>query len=36
MFAAIRNNSEYGDLLGAAQACRNRFREHVSARAHGP
>jgi TolB-like protein len=31
-FAAIRNRAEYGELLGAAQACRTRFLEHVRAR----
>ncbi len=31
MFAAIRKSPEYGELLAAAQACRARFREHVSA-----
>jgi eukaryotic-like serine/threonine-protein kinase len=31
MFAAIRKNAEYGELLAAAHACRARFREHVSA-----
>ena len=30
MFAAIRKSAEYREFLGAAQACRNRFREHVS------
>jgi hypothetical protein len=30
MFAAIRNSTEYGELLAAAQACRARFREHVN------
>jgi tetratricopeptide (TPR) repeat protein len=30
MFAAIRNRTEYGELLAAAQACRARFREHVN------
>jgi non-specific serine/threonine protein kinase len=33
-FAAIRNDADYGELLRAAQACRTRFREHVTARAH--
>jgi hypothetical protein len=28
-FAAIRNSSEYDELLAAAQACRARFREHL-------
>ena len=36
MFAAIRNSTEYGELLAAAQACRARFREHVRATAHTP
>jgi tetratricopeptide (TPR) repeat protein len=36
MFAAIRNSTEYGELLAAAQACRARFREHVSATARTP
>jgi len=36
MFAAIRNRSEYVDLLAAAQACRDRFREHVGALAQTP
>ena len=36
MFAAIRNRSEYVELLAAAQACRDRFREHVGARAQTP
>jgi eukaryotic-like serine/threonine-protein kinase len=31
MFAAIRKSPEYGELLGAARACRNRFHEHVRA-----
>jgi hypothetical protein len=35
-FAVIRNSAEYGDLLAAAQACRARFREHVSARVPTP
>jgi hypothetical protein len=30
MFAAIRNRTEYVELLAAAQACRDRFREHVN------
>ena len=30
-FAAIRGRPEYSELLGAARACRSRFREHVSA-----
>ena len=36
MFAAIRNSAEYGELLGAAQACRTRFRDHVSAKTRTP
>ena len=32
MFAAIRSSAEYGELLGAAQACRTRFRDHVRAK----
>jgi serine/threonine protein kinase/tetratricopeptide (TPR) repeat protein len=32
MFAAVRNSGEFAELLAAAQACRNRFREHVEAR----
>ena len=32
MFAPIRGHPEYGELLGAAEACRHRFREHVRAR----
>jgi eukaryotic-like serine/threonine-protein kinase len=36
MFAAIRNAAEYRELLSAAHACRDRFREHVRARAHPP
>ena len=35
MFAAVRTSPEYGGLLAAAQACRARFREHVSASAAG-
>jgi serine/threonine protein kinase len=30
-FAAIRNRAEYGELLGAARACRGRFHDHVRA-----
>jgi tetratricopeptide (TPR) repeat protein len=30
-FAAIRGRAEYPELLGAARACRSRFREHVTA-----
>jgi TolB-like protein len=29
MFAAIRSSAEYGEILGAARACRTRFRDHV-------
>ncbi len=36
MFAAIRSSAEYGELLGAAQACRTRFRDHVSAKTRTP
>jgi non-specific serine/threonine protein kinase len=36
MFAAIRQSTEYGELLAAAQACRARFREHVEATARTP
>jgi hypothetical protein len=36
MLAAIRNSAEYGELLGAARACRTRFRDHVSAKARTP
>jgi eukaryotic-like serine/threonine-protein kinase len=35
-FAAIRNRAEYGELLGAAQACRTRFRDHVSTKMRAP
>ena len=35
-FAAIRNNAEYGELLGAARACRTRFRDYVTARTRMP
>jgi TolB-like protein len=31
-FAAIRNTVEYGELLGAARACRTRFRDHIGAK----
>jgi len=31
LFAPIRNSAEYGELLAAARACRNRFHEHVRA-----
>jgi TolB-like protein len=33
-FAAIRTSAEYDELRGAAQACRTRFLEHVSAKPH--
>ena len=36
MFAAIRNSAEYGELLGAARACRTRFRDHVRAKTRTP
>jgi TolB-like protein len=36
LFAAIRNHAGYGQLLGAAQACRTRFRDHVSAQTRTP
>jgi hypothetical protein len=36
MLTAVRSRAEYPELLGAARACRTRFREHVSARAHSP
>ena len=36
MFAAIRNNAGYGELLGAARACRTRFRDHVRAKTRTP
>ena len=36
MFAAIRNSAEYGELLGAARACRTRFRDHVTAKTRTP
>ena len=36
-FAAIRDRAEYRELLGAARACRSRFREHVTSLAeHHP
>jgi TolB-like protein len=35
-FAAIRNNTGYGELLDAARACRTRFREHVRAKTPTP
>jgi hypothetical protein len=31
-FASIRHGAEYAELLDAARACRNRFREHVRAK----
>ena len=36
MFAALRGEAEYGELLGAARACRARFSEHVRASTHTP
>ena len=36
MFAAIRSSAEYGELLGAARACRTRFRDHVRAKTRTP
>ncbi len=36
MFAAIRHSAEYGELLGAARACRTRFRDHVRAKTRTP
>jgi TolB-like protein len=36
MFAAIRNHAGYGELLGAARACRTRFRDHVRAKTRTP
>jgi len=36
MFAAIRGRAEYGEILGAARACRTRFRDHVRTRARTP
>jgi tetratricopeptide (TPR) repeat protein len=36
MFAAIRNSAEYGELLGAALACRTRFRDHVRTKMRTP
>ena len=36
VFAAIRDSAEYGELLGAARACRTRFRDYLSAKAHTP
>jgi hypothetical protein len=36
MFAAIRGEAEYRELLGAARACRARFSEHVRASTHTP
>ncbi len=35
-FAAIRNSAEYGELLGAARACRTRFRDYVRAKTRTP
>jgi serine/threonine protein kinase len=35
-FAAIRDRAEYGELLGAARACRDRFRDHVGAQPRTP
>ena len=35
-FAAIRSSAEYGELLGAARACRTRFRDHVTAKTRTP
>jgi eukaryotic-like serine/threonine-protein kinase len=32
MFAASRDSTQYRELIAAAQACRDRFREHVSTR----
>jgi TolB-like protein/tetratricopeptide (TPR) repeat protein len=31
-FASIRTSAEYGELLGEARACENRFRAHIAAR----
>jgi TolB-like protein len=36
MFAGIRSNAEYREILGAARACRTRFRDYVSAKARKP
>ena len=36
MFAAIRNRAEYGELLGAARACRARFGDYVRAKTRTP
>ena len=36
MFAAIRSHAEYPELLGAARACRDRFRDHVRAKMRTP
>jgi TolB-like protein/cytochrome c-type biogenesis protein CcmH/NrfG len=36
MFAAIRSRPEYGELLDAARACRQRFHAHVQARGQRP
>lgn len=35
-FAAIRSRTEYPELLGAAQACRTRFRDYVRAKTGTP
>ena len=35
-FAAIRNSAGYGELLGAARACRTRFRDYVRAKTRTP
>jgi tetratricopeptide (TPR) repeat protein len=35
-FAAIRNSAGYSELLGAAQACRTRFRDYVGAKTRTP
>jgi TolB-like protein len=35
-FAAIRHNPEYSELLGAARACRARFRDHIRANTRMP
>jgi non-specific serine/threonine protein kinase len=34
-FASIRSRAEYKDILDAARACRNRFREYVGAKTGG-
>jgi TolB-like protein len=36
LFAAIRNNAGYDELLGAARACRTRFRDHVRVQTRTP